>query len=74
MILDSRRARGAPKQKWIPLPNPTWGLGSRSMRNSSGFSNWRSSWFAECSQTMSISCESITCPPSWTLVVVTRPV
>ena len=36
----------------MPKPKPRWGLGSRAMSNSSGFSNARGSWFAAPSSGM----------------------
>ena len=38
-ICVSIRARGPPRQKWIPKPKPMCGFGSRVMSNLSGFSN-----------------------------------
>ena len=43
----SRRASDAPRQKWVPNPNATWWLCSRSTSNCSGSSNTASSRFAE---------------------------
>src|SRR5438876_4637388 len=43
----SRRASAAPRQKWVPKPNATCGLGSRPTSKRSGASNTASSRFAD---------------------------
>ncbi len=49
-VFTSRRARGAPRQKWMPRPKPRCRFGSRSMSKRSASGNSASSRSAELIQ------------------------
>ncbi len=68
----SSRARLAPRQKWVPLPNPRCGLGLRRMSKRAAPSNAASSRFAEPSQTRTLSPAIMACPARVVSVVAVR--
>src|SRR5208282_945669 len=71
-IAPSRRASGAPRQKWIPSPKDTCSLGSRAMSNCSGCGKCAGSRLAAASRMKARLPAGISAPPTLVAAVGTR--